>query len=781
MTKNTPTLLQRRYIHALAGQRAQPPGGQQAPGNPPPQQVAAPPQQNAAPVGNVVPPAQPAPQPTDWTAVAPNRSTQRRYSDEDREDLYGDEEPEDQAGPSVPAEKVETQDKSAWLQALERRNLKADIQRFFAEKVEQALPALEKLREGHEVDANLAIVDKSVRALCKATLELIKHSHMLCTGKPFEGATLPSGAESLLKQKGATMSGGAVRLLEQLGKRPGMPEDLRAMIDKVLAQARSALVVEARFHFQNLPEQNEQAHLEILLEFGGCKPPRTKGMSDLFVIDHLDGTPAYFFKPMEGEAYPGVDWPEGGGAAREVLISLINEQFKHTLDIDFRVPAAHIVRLEDTSFCSGSLSQSPQRVGAAVQAVPLSDNDPSDAGALFCPSAQDFFSTSAQDDPLSYIATHYHEYMQGLNKRDCKNIALLNFVTLNLDPNVGNVLLSNCGTVPDATRLTPIDAGRAFPSVAAFRRGAHATTTRHTYGRSSLVAEGQPFILQTPAATETFDAYTLGQLATMDVDAMVDGMLASFASVTDQTPEMRDRIDPETFDLMRKSVLFLQAVAKSDQPLTICEIADVYANGFMEIVDATGEHNIQAAIDHTLKAALKFKQLGGEAGLIALGFHAEVVGAMTLQQKADALERQLDPATFQQEDYQRLQIDLHDIGSYLADSTETITDELTRAFSPENYAWLKELAIWKKHGGDPRFKKMCEGNDDTYWLEVKKRVPVKRLFPLNNAERLATLGGLEAFKRLIGKEVFDREYRGKDLDTQVVAFEKALKAARNKV
>jgi hypothetical protein len=732
MSKDTPTPAQRRFIHALGGQRAQLS-----------QQTAGPPQQNAAPAR---------------TAAAVNRSTPRRYSDEESEDLYRDEEPEEQAGPSVPAEKEDAQGEPARLEGLQRRRIKADIQRWFATQVEQALPALKKMSNGEQLDANRDVVDQSVRALCKQTLEMVKHSRMLCRGKPF---------------KGATMSGGAVRLLEQLGKHAGMPADLRDMMNNVLAQACSALAEEAHFRLHNLPEQNEQAQLEILQEFGGCKPPREKGMSDSFVISSPEGKPAYFFKPIEGEAYPGVDWPEGGGAAREALTSRINELFKDKLKIDFGVPHTDVARLEDESFRSGSLSQSPSRVGVVVSAVPLQEGDPPNARALFCPSGENLAAAS-------HIDENYHEYMQALNKQDCKNIALLNFVTLNLDANVGNVLLTNCGTAPGATRLTPIDAGRAFPSPETFRRGAATMNSTVGYDEVGSVVEGQSFIFQTPAASESFEPATVHELATMDVDAMVAGMRSAYSEVTDKAPEMGGSIDPGTFDLMRKSLLFLQEAARSTTQLTLREIAAVYAEGFTEIVDAPDDNATGAAIASALQAAVALKQAGGNYALLQRGFIPDVVGTMTLQQKADALQRGIDQVTFQGEDYQRLQADLHDIGSYLVDSTEKITNELTQPFSEENYKFLNDLAFWKQQGGDPRFKKMCEGNEETYQLEVRRPIHEKRFGSLNNAEYLMTLGGVEAFKRLIGEEAFDRECRGKDLATQGRAFEEALKAARTK-
>src|SRR5262249_44551436 len=154
----------------------------------------------------------------------------------------------------------------------------------------------------------------------------------------------------------------------------------------------------------------------ILMEYGGCKPPPSdvKGTSDSFIIYGLDGKPSQFYKPMDGELRPGIDWPENGGATREILVSKFNDILGKA-GINCNAPKTDVAKLTDDIFTSGTISQKPDRVGALVDAIKFSPGDPKNA--------YDWVE-GRKDNQGKKITVNLAQEMAKLNPKECQSVML---------------------------------------------------------------------------------------------------------------------------------------------------------------------------------------------------------------------------------------------------------------------------------------------------------------------------------------------------------------------
>jgi hypothetical protein len=574
--------------------------------------------------------------------------------------------------------------------------------------------------------------------------------------------------------QGPTASGTSVRLLEDLVKHPSLPANLKLAVEALLAKAKPILAAEGHRRLEELTDTSAENQASLFMEMGGCKPPPPgiKGTSDAFIIYGLDGKPAYFYKPQDGEQRAGADWPENGGATREVLLSTLNDQLAADIGLDCRVPKTELAKLTDESFRAGTISQNPRRVGALVKAISFMPGDPKNA--------IDWFEGKRTDANGNRIKIEIEGQMARLNAKDCQASLIMNFLTLDVDANAGNILITNAEGGPGEARVTPIDAGRKLPSPEAYKRAA-VTMSLRTPPAPGRFSGDDPFLLQTPAAVQPFDPEVIARIQQMDPQRIADGMRTAYAEAVRNAPDLADTVEDSSFDLVKKSVQFLKQAVEAQPPLTPYDIAEVYAKGFAGIVDAGSPEETDQAIADALQAMQTFKTSGGEAAFAQRVPNLPVImPPVTIQQKARVLAGQPginNKDDFEQYHYQELQRDLHDIATYLADGPEEITDELTRPYSRENYDYLKLLAEYKFLGGDLMLKKLIDC-DETFRVEAAKPLANRSNWPFRRAQQYYGSGGTPAFIRLVGEEVFDRDFRGQEIDSLYSGLEAALANAQ---
>jgi hypothetical protein len=607
-----------------------------------------------------------------------------------------------------------------------------------------------------EWDDNEAEISKQATLISRDVILALNESEQLLNGG---------------KPKGLTANGTSVKLLEDMAKHPGLPSNLKASLDTLIAKARPILEQEAQLQLNGLTNPTQEDEAGILMEYGGCKvpPPDVKGTSDTFIIYGTDGKPRHFFKPMDGELRPGLDWPENGGATREILASKVSDVLGKA-GIDCRTPKTSVVKVTDDTFKSGTISQKPDRVGAMIEAIHFSPGDPKNA--------TEWFNDKRKDANGNLIRVDVPGQMAKLNPRECQSAMLMNFIMLDADGNAGNLLVTGTDGGPGTSHVTVIDAGRKLPSPEAFMRAC---------GGMTLNSPPQPgkynnediFLLQTPSALTPFDPEVIAKINQLDADQIVRETQQAYTDMVRTAPEMDNTVEQGSFDLMKKSIQFLKAAVARTPPLTPYDLSQIYATGFEAIVEAKTPQETATAIQNALNDYRTYQTQGGDAALKQRGIDL-VNQVLTVQQKARILGGQPpinSQADFEQYDHPELQRRLQDIGNYIGDGPERITNQLTQPYSKENYAFLKSLATYKRKGGDAMLKKLIDC-EETYRAEMAKGIAYRNNWSLPHAGQYFAKGGTPAFVKLVGQAKFDQDYRGKSITDNNMALGKALEAAK---
>ncbi|MDZ4817347.1 MAG: hypothetical protein SGJ20_00065 [Planctomycetota bacterium] len=562
--------------------------------------------------------------------------------------------------------------------------------------------------------------------------------------------------DGLTKQGEVTPA--SIESLESMLKFSFLDPAIRAFCDRTILAARNALTQKAQQELSSIVNPTTGDKAQILLGNGGAKPPKSKGESDSFFINNPDGKPAFIFKSVQGEARPNLDLPEGGGTAREVLASKMNDLLKSELGLDLGVLPTVPMQLEDDAFKNGTKSHATKRTGALQQAVTLTPGQPSSAKQLF-----DITDKAELTKRLNAIP-----------KDDVDKIALLDFITLNADRHAENLMVS--GTSDNPT-LVPIDAGQMLPTKAFYNESCTAmgSLIKCDINNPSIAVSGQALIPQLPQAQQKFSDKILQQISAMDPDKIVAGMKAGYQDMVEDAPDLNNTLDDDTLDLTRRSIKFLKKAAPQ---LTISEISTLYAEGFLDIMNAKNEQELDAAIQQAVDDMLTLRQelakLGEKSAENAVKRQLGVDSRYPIKLQARILKNKPDKDTFQKQHFVELQADLQDIATFIGDSKEKVTNELTRAYDEETYKTLRTWAEYKRFGGDPKLKFLLAGDPATYLLEASgNSIASKSRFTFKEAGELIKLGGYPALQANLTPVDFAK-VKGKSVSDQTTALFRAL-------
>jgi hypothetical protein len=294
------------------------------------------------------------------------------------------------------------------------------------------------------------------------------------------------------------------------------------------------------------------------------------GASESFFIPGKEGEKAFIFKPGDGEHVSGHGWQKGGGAPREVMVSAINEQLKES-GLDCGVGRTSLMKLNHASISTPSSGGHTERVGAA----------------------QDFVASNGK--PYGdYIEHDENGKRCLLPKNEVQKVLLLDFVTLQLDRNDGNMLFQD--GEDGQPKVVPIDAGNALPNRAAFE------SRRRTFTAGAL--------FDTPHAAEPFSPEMLSSIENMDADKIAAGMTQANQTMGEVDPSAPGMIPDESIEMVRRSVQFLKkAVGRLKSPK---QLGEAYQFTLQKVFDASPDRidqAIEAAITETLRRAEQFEQL----------------------------------------------------------------------------------------------------------------------------------------------------------------------------
>lgn len=279
---------------------------------------------------------------------------------------------------------------------------------------------------------------------------------------------------------------------------------------------------------ENQERRARQMEATLLVRNNGAipLPQDEKGASESFFLANEKNEKQFIFKPMDGEFSPNEDWPAGGGAPREVMLGRISETLNKSLGLDTGVSPTSLVKLDSPSLDTGGGSV---RIGAVQNFVP---------------------SVPFREANLDLVED---ENVQG--------IALLDFVTLQMDRNEGNLLVK--GDPETKPELVPIDAGFSLPTAKAFQSG------------QGLFGSNQIFTM--PGVDKPFTPELLEKIRQLDPNQIVQTMVKTNQEMRQVDPNAGQMINDESIDLAKRSTLFLKAIADK---LTVREIG----------VEAYGKH-----------------------------------------------------------------------------------------------------------------------------------------------------------------------------------------------
>jgi hypothetical protein len=309
---------------------------------------------------------------------------------------------------------------------------------------------------------------------------------------------------------------------------------------------------------------------KMIVESGGGKQldSSESGASEsFFLTDPTTKEKNFIFKPSDGEFDAGYGWKKGGGAPREVALSAVSESLKNSLGLDCGVSQTTLVKVNSPSVATERNGKNPERVGAIQNFVP---------------------SNKALTEKLDINKPGYDKsFINQIPPEEIEKVALLDFVTLQMDRQASNLLVQ-----PDSTgapRLTPIDAGNAMPSRKAFE------ASRRMFTNNAVLGGDE--------AKKPFSPEALKKIDDMDENAIVAAMKKANTEMAKVDPQSGTAVEDETIEMTRRSVLFLKQAAKV---LTKAEIADAYAYQFQNVLDADAKN-----VDKAIKDAIKAQQAKG--------------------------------------------------------------------------------------------------------------------------------------------------------------------------
>jgi hypothetical protein len=299
---------------------------------------------------------------------------------------------------------------------------------------------------------------------------------------------------------------------------------------------------------------------KVLIEAGGAKllDSTESGASESFFLsDPKTKEKSFIFKPADGEFDAGYGWKKGGGAPREVVLSAVNEALRATVGLDCGVSPTTLVKVNNPSVATERNGKKAERVGA-IQAFVQSDRALTD---------------KLVNDPT---------FINQVPAEDIEKVALLDFMTLQMDRQASNLLVQPDGN--GQPRLIPIDAGNAMPSRKAFE------ASRRMFVNNAVLAGDE--------AKKPFSTQALKHIDDLDANAIVAAMKKANTEMAAVDPAAAASVDDENIEITRRSILFLKKAAKV---LTKAQLADAYAYQFAKVLDAK---DVDKAIDAAIKATL---------------------------------------------------------------------------------------------------------------------------------------------------------------------------------
>lgn len=349
---------------------------------------------------------------------------------------------------------------------------------------------------------------------------------------------------------------------------------------------------------------SEHKRATLMVKWCRVKVPEEHGESASFVINDGNGKPAFIFKPQQGEE-PQEGFPEGGGAPRELLMSHVGDLLKSRVGLDCHVCKATCVELNGDQFRHKKHGE----VGGVGALLEFAENDgsmTSFVGGKFQEKVRKQKRQELQQQGVTDMKeieraeiSEYHKQteqrLRTIPAEDVHAIAVMDFVTLNLDRQADNLLVKDDhGTI----RLIPIDAGNALPSAWDRTTGMTSLPKPKGEGPSSM----GNCIAQLPHMHQPFSKEMVKKILKLKSEDIAGAMRKDYRNLVKAHPELKDKISDETFTMVEKSIEFLCVACKE---LTPYEISLAYGMHLGPVMAAKDPVELQSAIENAIEAARK--------------------------------------------------------------------------------------------------------------------------------------------------------------------------------
>lgn len=276
----------------------------------------------------------------------------------------------------------------------------------------------------------------------------------------------------------------------------------------------------------------------------------------------------YYFKPSAGETKLA-GFPKGGGACREVLAKVINDEIALATGLDLGVA--------DTSLVSIPAEVFSKSEGFAAKVTGSFQHNIHRKGEPEQKKLTAFNATERQDLPKSEV----------------QKIQLFDLLFANLDRHEDNLMVK--GKDPATAQLSPFDHGMILPSkIGLACRG-------DRIGRHALRGA--------KCNQEPLDGDLLAVLHKIDENKLADAAWQAFAAMSRMHADAaaEDMFTAENTELMKRSVRFLKRAASE---LTVCELFNAYLVHLQEIYgiasdDQGGDQEDEGAVFSRVIAAVK--------------------------------------------------------------------------------------------------------------------------------------------------------------------------------
>lgn len=250
----------------------------------------------------------------------------------------------------------------------------------------------------------------------------------------------------------------------------------------------------------------------------------------------------FIFKPMRGDRPHLRGDLRGAGPVKEALVYGMAVRFEQQTGIGLGVPETHITSIAAHALdLKGADADGKPRIGSLQAYVPSN-------GTLHKQPEKTF---------------------KRISPDACQRIAIRNCMTLDLDPNAENLLLTE--TRSDGTiGLVPIDSNDTLPSREDFRiLQRRSSGVLYDYESRKVILHNP--LLKMPAAYSRFDSDKVAGLKTLDPEGIVQGLLHDLETMDAEHSglDAQTRIDADRLLMCKRSMQFLRIAAAELSPAAI--------------------------------------------------------------------------------------------------------------------------------------------------------------------------------------------------------------------